>query len=56
MYPKAARMLIEIIPLTQAIEGLRNGGVPIFEIAYVWTMAAIAMIVATRMFEKNMHL
>jgi len=49
-------MLIEIIPLTQAIEGLRNGGVPIFEIAYVWAAAALAVIVAVRMFEKNMHL
>ena len=56
MYPKAARMLIEIIPLTQAIEGLRNGGVPIFEIAYVWAAAALAVIGAVRCFEKNMHL
>jgi ABC-type polysaccharide/polyol phosphate export permease len=56
MYPQVARVLIEIIPLTQAIEGLRNGAFPAFEIAYVWVMAALAVAVAIWMFEKNMHL
>ncbi|MFZ2414952.1 MAG: ABC transporter permease [Minisyncoccia bacterium] len=56
MYPQPVRMLIEVIPLTQAIEGLRSGAFPLLEIAFVWTAAALAVVVATRIFEKNMHL
>jgi len=56
MYPQPVRMLIEIIPLTQAIEGLRAGGVPLFEIAFVWISAILSVIVAANMFEKHMHL
>lgn len=56
MYPPAARVLIEIIPLTQAIEGLRSGAFPMFEIAYVWATAALSVVFAAWMFERNMHL
>ena len=56
MYPQPVRMLIEAIPLTQAIEGLRSGTFPLFEIAFVWAAAALAVIFAARMFERNMHL
>jgi ABC-type multidrug transport system ATPase subunit len=52
MYPPPLRMLIEAIPLTQAIEGLRSGGFPLPEIAFVWAMAALAVIAAIHMFER----
>jgi len=35
---------------------LRSGAFPLFEIAYVWVAAVMAVMVATRMIEKNMHL
>lgn len=56
MYSQPIRMTIEVIPLIQAIAGLRSGAFPLFEISCVWAAAALAVIVATRMFEKNMHL
>ncbi|OPY51430.1 MAG: ABC-2 type transporter [Methanosaeta sp. PtaU1.Bin060] len=56
MYPQPARVLVELIPLTQAIEGLRGGAFPFVEIGYVWAAAAVAVVFAVRMFEKNMHL
>jgi ABC-type multidrug transport system permease subunit len=56
MCPQPIRMLIEAIPLTQAIAGLRSGVFPLFEISYVWVAAALAVIIAVRMFEKKMHL
>jgi ABC-2 type transport system permease protein len=56
MYPQPVRMLIEAIPLTQAIEGLRSESFPLFEIAFVWAAAALAVAVAVRIFERNMRL
>lgn len=56
MYPQPARVLVELIPLTQAIEGLRGEAFPFVEIGYVWAAAAVAVVFAVRMFEKNMHL
>jgi ABC-type multidrug transport system permease subunit len=56
MYPQPVRMLIEFIPLTQAIEGLRSGEFPLVEIVYVWAAATIAVLVAMWKFEKKMHI
>jgi ABC-type polysaccharide/polyol phosphate export permease len=56
MYPQPIRMPIEAIPLTQAIAGLRSEAFPLFEIAYVWVAAALAVIIAVRIFERKMHL
>jgi hypothetical protein len=47
--------MIEIIPLTQVIEGLRNGELPLAEIIYVWCAAALAVLTAIKVFERNMH-
>ncbi|HOI68548.1 MAG: ABC transporter permease [Methanothrix sp.] len=55
MYPPSFRLMIEVIPLTPAIEGLREGGLPIAEIIYVWCAAALAVVAAIKVFERNMH-
>lgn len=56
MYPEIVRWLIELIPLTQAIEGLRYGGFPLMQMIYVWSTAFLAALAATKIFERNMHL
>ncbi|MFB3766069.1 MAG: ABC transporter permease [Methanotrichaceae archaeon] len=56
MYPQPIRMLIEAVPLTQAIDGLRSGAFPLLQIVYVWTLAALSIAIAARIFEKKMHL
>ncbi|MDM7934690.1 MAG: ABC transporter permease [Methanothrix sp.] len=56
MYPQPLRVLIEAIPLTQAIEGLRSGTFPLFEIAFVWAAAAMAAFSAAVIFERKMRL
>lgn len=56
MYPPPLRVLIEAIPLTQAIEGLRSGTFPLFEIAFVWAAAAMAAFSAAVIFERKMRL
>jgi hypothetical protein len=55
MYPPPFGLMISVIPLTPAIEGLRGDGLPLAEIVYVWCTAALAVLAAIKIFERNMH-
>jgi len=52
VFPQAVRYLLELIPLTQAVEGLRSGA-PLLHLLYVWGLAAVAAIVASEVFKRK---
>lgn len=54
LYPKQIRLLVELVPLTQAIEGLRGNGILPFQIGYVWTTAVVAAVLAVLIFKRKM--
>ncbi len=53
-YPEQIRLLIELVPLTQAIEGLRGDGILLFQVGYVWITAIIAVVLAIVIFKRKM--
>lgn len=54
LYPEPIRFLIELVPLTQAIEGLRGNAILLLQIGYVWITAVIAAIMAILVFKRKM--
>ena len=54
LYPEQIRLLVELVPLTQAIEGLRGNGILLFQVGYVWLIAIIAVLLAIGIFKRKM--
>lgn len=52
LYPKVMRCFIELIPLTQAVEGLRNNA-PLKHLFYVWGVALFTAVVSARVFHRK---
>ncbi|NPV28121.1 MAG: ABC transporter permease [Firmicutes bacterium] len=52
LYPKAVRCFIELVPLTQAVEGLRSSS-PLRHLLYVWGVALFTAIVSARIFHRK---
>ncbi|MDW7990439.1 MAG: ABC transporter permease [Archaeoglobaceae archaeon] len=56
LYPEQIRILIEFVPLTQAIEALRGNGSLLFQILYIWLSAIAAFAISIAIFKKKMIL
>lgn len=56
MYPEPVKRIIDLIPLTRAIDGLRGDGFPLCEIAYVWAFAVLAASITVIIFKRKMHI
>lgn len=52
VYPEAVRFFIGIIPLTQAVEGLRSDA-PLKHLLYVWGVALFTAAVSARVFYRK---
>jgi ABC-type multidrug transport system permease subunit len=53
VFPKAIRFLLELIPLTQAVEGMRSSA-PLKHLLYVWVTALFTAVVSARVFHRKL--
>ncbi|AFV12695.1 putative ABC-2-like transporter, permease protein [Thermacetogenium phaeum DSM 12270] len=52
VFPQAIRFLLELIPLTQAVEGMRSNA-PFLHCLYVWSLAVITAVIAAGVFKRK---
>ena len=52
VFPQAIRYVLELIPLTQAVEGLRSS-TPLLHLLYVWALAVITAVIAAKVFKRK---
>lgn len=53
IYPKVVRLLVELIPLTQAVEGLR-GNNPLIRLLYVWCTGLLVVFLSAWVFKRRL--
>jgi ABC-2 type transport system permease protein len=52
VFPQAIRYVLELIPLTQAVEGLRSG-TPLLHLLYVWVLALVMAVITAKVFKHK---
>jgi ABC-2 type transport system permease protein len=52
VFPQAIRYVLELIPLTQAVEGLRSS-TPLLHLLYVWALALVTAVIAAKVFKRK---
>jgi ABC-2 type transport system permease protein len=52
VFPQAIRYVLELIPLTQVVEGLRSG-TPLLHLLYVWVLALVMAVITAKVFKHK---